>query len=134
MDKYTLYLAWYGAILSTIVFLWTLFRDIISIRRDRPQLKVIMGRGSSSGLTALTATNAGKKPIIIDLVGVTYTDGSTREWGLGPSCSVELTEGKPYTATLDIPPEDQARILYAWARDAMGKNYRSRKKPLLSTR
>jgi len=73
MNKLTIFLAVWGAIVSTFVLGWNVFRDL----SDRGKIKIscFIGNGVGSlvstekNVLVYTITNVGRKPIYIKLIG-----------------------------------------------------------------
>lgn len=134
MEAFTLYLAIYGAILSTLVFTW----DIIKYYKDKPKLRVsanhrvLIGAHNSERKIGIDMINEGKRPITIVASGFrldTETDENVVTI-LDPQLPKELHEGQRHT-TFVIPEElNASKILHAWARAATGREYSSKKHPL----
>ncbi|MEK6408718.1 MAG: hypothetical protein AABN34_17485 [Acidobacteriota bacterium] len=133
MEKFTLYIAIYGAFLSTLVFLW----DIIKHQKDKPNLRVetnqrvLIGQKSERKI-GIDMINEGRRPITIVASGFkldTKSDENTATV-FDPNLPKEINEGQRCTTFVNPETIDTDKILYAWARDATGKVYRSKKQPL----
>lgn len=134
MEAFTLYLAIYGAILSTLVFSW----DILKYYKDKPKLRVsanhraLIGSYKSERKIGIDMINEGKRPITIVASGfkLDIEPDENVVTVLDSQLPKELHEGQRHT-TFVIPEElNASKILYAWARSATGREYRSKKHPL----
>ena len=132
MEKFTLSLAIYGAFLSTLVFLW----DIIKHHKDKPNLRVetnqrvLIGQKSERKI-GIDVINEGRRPITIVASGFkldTESDENIATF-FDPNLPKEIYEGQCCTTFVNPESIDTNKILYAWARDATGKVYRSKKHP-----
>lgn len=132
MDKLTFYVALYGAVLATLVFLW----DIVKYKRDKPTLRVEANVRVLVGLTSQTKIgidmiNRGRRPLTIVASGFKLnTDGPNIVTALNDNLPIELNEGQRHTTFVSPDSVDITKVLYAWARDATGREYRSKKRPL----
>lgn len=131
--KLTPYFAVYGAILSTIIFLW----DIFKYYRDKPKLRVqanhrlLIAMHKSEPRIGIDMINVGKRPITIVASGFRLDTESHENMAtvLDPQLPKELHEGQSHT-TFVLPKEiDTSKVLCAWARDPTGREYRSKKRP-----
>lgn len=129
-------LALYGALLSTIVFLWNLRRNL----RDRAKLiveadhHVLIGPLHRDHKLGIKMVNKGRRPLTVVASGFRLSTQSDENMVtvLDPTLPKELTEGQSHT-TYANPMEVEANmVLYAWTRDATGRIYRSKKWPLRS--
>jgi hypothetical protein len=134
-NQITLYLAIYGAILSTIAMLWNIKRD----SDDRANLKLNVKLSKNwimSGVNieqpCVEISNIGKRPITVTEISYkidkrictadpkNYQD-LPKELGEGQFHSIDLVE-KDKT--------ERAKIMYFIVKDARGKKYWSKKYPL----
>jgi hypothetical protein len=135
----TTYIALYAAFLSTVVLAW----DIIKYRRDRPRLQVSaayhvrVGGSRSEPDIRITMVNRGKRPISVVACGFRFDtrahDNTVTLYVPGAT----LTDGQTHTGDADLGELRQhgfepRQILFAWARDAAGQEYRSKKHPFPS--
>lgn len=134
MEQVTFYVAIYGAILSTLVFLW----DIIKYCSDKPNLRVranhrlLTGPRMSERKIGIDMINKGKRPITIVASGFKLDTESDENMVtlFDPNLPRQINEGQRHTTFANPERIDANKILYAWARDATGKEYRSKKHPL----
>ena len=135
MDKFTLYLAIYGALLSTLVLLW----DILKYYRDKPSLRVktnhrmLVSPLQSEFKIGIDIINDGKRPITIVASGFDLDVPKSQEnvaTVYDVNLPKELHEGQSHTSFVNPDAIDPNKILYAWARDATGREYRSKKWPM----
>jgi hypothetical protein len=130
----TTFLACWGAVLSTIAIIWNFFE----YRRNRPNLKVeanyslIVNSGASQPTVTITMVNTGKEPLTVIATGFRLDTKSDENMAtvVDPSLPTELTQGQRHTTFANYDEITAHKILYAWARDATGRKYRSRKRPL----
>ena len=134
MEKLTFYVAAYGAVLATLVFLW----DIVKYNRDKAKLSVEANVRVVAGLTSqvkigIDMINNRKRPLTIVASGLKLdTDGPNVVTALDINLPIELGDGQRHTTFVDPDAIDTTKVLYAWARDATGREYRSKKRPLKS--
>ncbi len=134
MEKLTLYLAIYGAILSTLVLLW----DVVKYYKDKPRLRVqanhrvLVGPLKSEQKIGIDMINEGKRPITIVASGFKLDTDSDENTAtvFDPGLPKQIDEGQSYTTFVNPETIDTNKILYAWARDATGRAHRSEKHPL----
>jgi len=134
MDKFTIYIAIYGALLSTLVFVW----DIIKQIRDKPRLIVrcnhhmLVGPSGSKPRIGVTMINEEKRPVTIVASGFKLKTKSDKNMLTiaDQELPKEITEGQSYTTFANYDQIDSSKILYAWVRTATDKVYRSEKYPL----
>jgi hypothetical protein len=137
----TTYIALYAALLSTVVLVW----DIIKYRRERPRLQVSVayhvreGASRSEPDIQITMVNRGKRPISVVACGFRLETRSECNTVTLPVPGGVLTDGQARTAHADLRELRQhgiepRQILFAWARDATGQEYRSNKHPFTSHR
>lgn len=133
----TTLLAIYGALLATIVFLW----DVIKFFHDRPNLRVeadyhirVSNLGASEPVVGITMINTGKEPLTIVASGFRLDVESDENMATVVDTSLprELTQGQSHTSCANFDEVVKQKVLYAWARDATGRVYRSKKRPLRS--
>ncbi len=131
----TTILAVYGAFLSTVVFLW----EIARLFRERPNLKVQAHRGfqaspieGSFASVFITVVNTGKEPLTIVASGFRFNTKSDENTGTvaDPDLPKELTQGQSHRTYVNPDELESRKVIYAWARDATGKVWRSRRYPL----
>jgi hypothetical protein len=133
MDLVTI-LACYGAVVSTAAILW----NIYEYRRKRPNLKVeanyglIAGLGASQPTVTITMVNTGKEPLTVVASGFRLDTNSEENVAVvvDPTLPTELAQGQSHTTFANYDGITAHKILYAWARDATGRKYRSKKRPL----
>ena len=134
MEKLTLGLAIYGAILSTGILLL----NIIKYYKDNPRLKVetnhhaLVGPLKSEQKIGIDMINEGKRPITIVASGFKLdTDSAENIHTVFDSgLPKQIDEGQRYTTFVNPETINTTKILYAWARDATGREHRSKKHPL----
>ena len=128
-------LAVYGSILATIIFVWEIFKYI----RDKPRLKIkvnyhiLGGLGKVEHKIGITAINTGTKPIFIEAAGFELIpplpDGHMATV-IDPDLPQELQAGQKYTSHANLNDTPVKQIAYGWVRDATGKIWKSKKRPL----
>jgi hypothetical protein len=134
LEQVTFYVAVYGAILSTLVLVW----DIIKYFKDKPNLRVqanhrvLTGPLGSERKIGIDMINQGRRPITIVASGFKLdTDLEENMVTLfDPNLPRQINDGQHHTTFADPDRIDANKILYAWGRDATGKEYRSKKHPL----
>lgn len=134
MGYITIYLAVYGAILSTFVLLW----DVIKYFKDKPNLRVNanyhgrIGPQTKEVKIGIEMVNNGRRPITIVSSGFELDTDSDENiiTVLDPNFPRELLEGQRYVTFTNPKEIDSSKILFARARDATGRVYRSKKRPL----
>ena len=134
MDKITIHLAVYGAILSTFVLLW----DVIKYFKDKPSLRVtanyhgLIGPLKKEVKIGIEIVNAGRRPVTLVSTGFELDTDSDENiiTVLDPNLPRELSEGQRYITYTNPKEFDSGKILFARARDATGRVYRSKKNPL----
>ena len=129
-----LYLAIYGAVLSTIVMIWNIKRDI----KDRADIKVnvnLVERGLMDvkvPYICVELSNTGKRPItVIEIHYRIEKNMFPAELSKSQDLPKELGEGQFYST--DIMKEnikDLSKVEFFIAKDARGKRYWSNKYPL----
>lgn len=130
-------MAIYATCLSTIIFLW----DIVKYRKEKtPNIKVnasfCMLSGDQREFITIEVINTGELPILLQMTGFSLPKKEKQKvCVIGESHSTplptELTPG--IKANIFITPDklrDLNKLQYAWAQDATGRIYRSRKWPL----
>lgn len=133
MENVTLYIAIYGAILSTLLFFW----DIIKHYKDKPNLRVetnqrvLIGQKSERKI-GIDMINEGRRPITIVASGFKIDTESDKNTAtvFDQNLPKEINEGQRHTSFVNPETIDTDKVLYAWARDATEKVYRSKKYPL----
>ena len=134
--------AWYGAILSTVVFLF----EIYKFWKDRPALKITYrtnqqvvaddGTGNfvdtEKGTTFWTVavSNTGAKDVIVTQVGVEWKGKSggavlTKDYS-GHVQRFTLVPGDSRTFTISEKLINHTKVKKFWAKDATGKEYKKR--------
>jgi hypothetical protein len=122
----------YGAILSTILLLWTVWTYF---KENRPKLKVSVNFGftgikdnkSIGNFLIFTAVNLGKKPIFIHSAGLglehgnIYLDKSFSSKKLVPGDSYEIIESFEKIKKRIGNSKDKLRNV--WFKDKTGKKY-----------
>ena len=136
MDS-TLIIALYGAVLSTAVFVFDMFKYF----RDKPRV-VVKVKFSLSYENAdlnkekkkicIETINSGKRPLTIANCGFKLKTESIMniQQVIDPNLPKQLSEGEAYSSYTDFVAGDAEKIIYAWVKDASGKEYKSRKWPL----
>jgi len=132
-------LAIYGAVLSTLAILLDIGRRV----KDRPEVvveadhHVLFTTEKGVHKLGIKVTNKGTRPVTIEACGFRIDTKSKENTVtvLDPTLPKRLGEGEPPHTTFADPAEVPAsRILFAWARDATGRVYTSKKRPFPSTR
>jgi hypothetical protein len=134
LERLILYLAIYGAVLSTLVLLW----DVIKYYKDKPSLRVqanhraLVGPSKSEHKIGIDMINEGKRPVTIVASGFKLDTESYENMGtvFDPGLPKQINEGQRYTTFVNPEEIDMSKILYAWAQDATGREHRSKKYPL----
>ena len=134
MSKLTLYLAFYGALLSTLVFLW----EILKFYKDRPKIRVetnlrmLVGASGSAQKIGIDMISDGRRPVTIVSSGFKLDTDSHEDVATvyDINLPVEIHEGQRHTSFVNPSTLEGHKILYAWVRDATGREYHSRKRPL----
>lgn len=135
MENLTLYIAIYGAVLATVVLAW----DVLKYLRDRPHIEVkasfrILVGVQSEPKIGIDTINKGKRPVTIVAVGFTL-DRPPNEPNIASlidsGLPTELREGQSHTCFRSLDAVNFTEVLNAWARDAAGREYFSKKRPLL---
>lgn len=134
----TIYIALYGAILSTIVIIW----DVIKYYKDKPKIKVQVDVGQHFSLKryedeiGVKIINVGKRRITIVAHGYQFKDKS--ENGeiemIDDNLPKELLEGQHCQLFVDLNESFEHKILYWWVRDAAGEKYYADKYPVWEER
>jgi hypothetical protein len=132
VDKLTFYIAVYGAGLATLVFLW----DIVKYNRDKTKLRVeanlhaLVGPKSEIKI-GIDMINDGRRPLTIVASGFKLdTDAPNVATAYDINLPIELNEGQKHTSFVNPNSVDITKVRYAWARDATGREYHSKKRPL----
>ncbi len=133
MKDITIYIALYGAILATLVFIW----DIIKTIKDIPKIIIkanihfLVGLKTNIRKKGITVINRSRRPVTIVATGFRIITKSNDNMAtiLDTKLPIELTEGKSHTSFLDSNEISGNKIYYAWARSATGKLYISKKHP-----
>ena len=131
MDKLTFYVALYGALLATLVFLW----DVVKYKRDKATLRVETNIRALVGLTSqvkigIDMINDGRRPLTIVASGFKLdADDPNVATAYDMNLPIELHEGQRHTTFVNPETVDTTKVLYAWARDATGREYHSKKRP-----
>jgi len=134
MDKVTTFLAIYGAVIATLVFVW----DLIKYFKDKPQLEVrvnphaLIGPLTRESKIGIEMVNTSRRPITIVSSGFEL-DIPTDEnivTVLDPNLPVQLSEGQRYITYANPKEVDWEKIRCGRVRDATGRIYRSKKYPL----
>jgi hypothetical protein len=91
-----------------------------------------MGRAHRELKIGIEVFNKGRRPLTIVASGFRLATRSDENTATAPDDALpkELAEGQrhvTYVNSTDIEPHN---ILYAWARDATGRTYYSKKRPL----
>ena len=134
MSKLTIYLALYGALLSTLVFLW----KILKHHRDSPKmrvetnLRVLVGASGSAQRIGIDMINDGRRPVTIVGSGLKLDTESHENVATvyDINLPLEIKEGQRHTSFVNPVTLEGRKILYAWVRDARGREYHSKRRPL----
>lgn len=133
----TIIIAIYGAVLSTIVALF----NIIKHFNDKPKIVVktkpsffyeSSDPGKEIKKIGVEIINSGKRPITISYSG--FKLGIKTNMNIcqiiDPNLPKQIAEGESYTSYTDFIEGSHDKIIYAWVKDATGKEYKSNKWPL----
>ena len=124
------FFAIYGAILSTLIGIWTIYYNFL----DRPRIKIIAKFGFISPaekttediLFIVTAINKGRRPITLSSMGLRLEGNvdllNIKTIGL----PVELGEGKSHLEWFNVKELKNKHGLVAWYMDQTRKMYRSK--------
>lgn len=131
-------LAIYGAVLSTLAILSDIRRHV----KDRPEVvveadhHVLFTAEKGVHKLGIRVTNKGPRPVTIEACGFRIDTKSKENTVtvMDPTLPKRLGEGEPHTTFADPAEVPASRILFAWARDATGRVYTSKKRPFPSTR
>lgn len=133
----TFVIAVYGAVLSSVVFLF----ELLKYYDDKPKLVVKTSASlfyENGDLTknkkkiSIEMINPGKRHITILYCGFKIKSDSiiNMQQVIDPNLPKQLSEGESYISYADFVVEDFTKIVYAWAKDATGKEFKSVKWPL----
>jgi len=131
-------LAIYGAALSTLAILLEITRYV----KDRPKVVVeadhheLYTTQKGAHKLGIKMTNIGRRPVTVEACGFRI-DTESEENSLSVldrTLPNRLDEGESRTAYADPAEVQASRILFAWARDATGRVYKSKKRPFQFTR
>ena len=140
-NSFTLYIAFYGAILSTALFLWNIYLHFT----DKGKLKVqcyiaflYNGKSNSEKLNnkniklCYNITNIGKKPITVEQVGLEVDYGEKRAYisSVSKTIPVFLNPGGSCKEYTDHHDSLHLKIKSVWAKDSLGKMYKLKKRDL----
>jgi len=136
------FVAWYGAILSSCVFLFEIYRYL----RDHARIKItykteqeIWGEDASGQLVnvekgttfwTVNIANTGTKDIIITQVGVEYKNKKggaviSKDY-TGHIQRFTLIPGDSKTITISEKLVKHKEVRYFWVKDATGREYKKR--------
>lgn len=127
-NNFTLVIALYGALLSTIALIWNIYNN----SQDKPKIKVLAKFGffgSSNGAEGpfffVNAINKGKRSISLSSVGLrSGKEDLINTQTLSLPC--ELDGGKSHTEWFEIDKLKNRQFNFAWYRDETGKLHRSK--------
>jgi hypothetical protein len=133
----TFVIAVYGAVLSSTIFLFDLFKYIT----DRPKLEVktTLSLFYENGAPkkeikkiCVEMINSGKRPITLLCCGFRIKTDSimNTQQIVDLNLPKKLSEAEAYVSCTDFTEGDATKIIYAWAKDATGKEFKSVKWPL----
>lgn len=138
-EIYTIIIAFYGAILSTILLIWKIVTYYLEIK---PRLKVELKYGVGETLLGVTppliyinAANIGKTPVTLSSVGFDLGSQMNLIFKQNTELPKRLEEGENYIFYREIDVlkselQNQDPIFqiprYAWVRDQTGREYRSK--------
>jgi len=131
--NFTTVLAVYGAVLSTVAIVMNVAKYI----KDRAHVvveageHVLMSSKVATHKLGIKVINKGRRPITIEGCGfkLDADSGENLLSVLDPNLPKPLGEGESLTTYAD-PSQVQARnVLFAWARDAGGRVYKSKRRP-----
>lgn len=129
----TTVLAVYGAVLSTVAIVI----NVANYIKDRAHVvveagdHVLMTSEAATHKLGIKVVNKGRRPVMIDCCGfkLDADNGENLLPVLDPNLPKPLREGESLTTYAD-PSEVQAKnVLFAWARDAGGRVYKSEGRP-----
>jgi len=134
MESTTFYIAIYGAILSTIVFGWELFKYF----SDKPKIKVVtnfsipVGGLQGDPMLGIDIINTGKRPVTIISAGfelIRPAGEPNMATILEAGLPRELFEGQHHSCFAQFDAVNLSEVKRAFARDATGTMHCSKKKP-----
>jgi len=133
----TLVIAIYGAVVATAVFVFDMFKYF----NEKPNVavKTTFSLFYESGdlkkekkKIAIEIINSGRRPVTISYCGFKLKTDSIMniQQVIDPNLPKQIAEGESYKSYADFAEGDSEKIIYAWVKDATGKEYRSKKWPL----
>jgi hypothetical protein len=127
-------LAIYAAVLSTVAIL----TNLKSYLRDRAAVvveanfHVLLGPHGAAKKLGIRVTNVGRRPLTIAECGFRIDSQSPDKLltVLDATLPKRLDEGESHVTYANPDDLDIGRVIFAWARDATGRVYRSKRRPL----
>ena len=128
-----IYVAIYGALLSTIAILWNIWRDL----SDKAKVKVSAGvgiltykQGAKTRVAYFfSAVNSGKRPVTLTSAGLGIEDNKNMIF-MEAEFPKKLEEGERfvfYRMCTDFYPEvKKHKVEYLWFKDSLEKTYKNR--------
>lgn len=125
-------LALYGAVLSTIVFIWNIIKYL---REERADLRVEVNYTGHHSLSraevSIKAINMGKRPLTVEQCGFALSHPSDREILIeDKDLPKELTEHQAHVSIYEWSAFERYQIFFVWVRDSTGRKWLSKKWPL----
>lgn len=125
----TLIIAIYGAILSTITIVWSIYTSL----QDKPKIKISGDFGYITSterlngpLLLIKAINKGKRSVNLSSVGIRLERNldfiNLKPFGL----PLQLKEGKSHTEWFNLEELKDKKCLFVWYKDETGKLYQSK--------
>jgi len=130
----TIYVAIYGAVLSTIAIVWNIIKDIL----NKPRLKVQAGIGfityrdetKPTKIYNFEAVNLGKRPITLTSSGIKIEGENSITFIDNTNLPKRLEEGNKisfFRKTDEFYNEiKEHQLRYLWFKDTTGKTYKSK--------
>jgi hypothetical protein len=133
----TLVIAIYGAVVSTAVFVFDMFKYF----NEKPNVIVktnlsLFYEGGDlkkeKKKIAIEIINTGRRAVTIADCGFKLKTNSMMniQQVIDPNLPRQLSGGDSYKSYTDLATADSDGIFYAWAKDATGREYRSKKWPI----
>ena len=126
----TLIIAIYGAVVSTLLLLF----DVFKYFNDKPKITVKATPSLSfensyeKKKISIKIVNSGRRPATISYCGLQLKDAHNQV--IDTNLPKQLLPNESYISYSDFIESDADNIIYACVKDAMGREYRSKKWPL----